>query len=240
MIIKGFNERWNRECGYSEVLRLSVPLILSSGALSIQHFVDRMFLTWHSPEAIAAVTPAGMLSFSTMCLFIGTAVYVNTFVAQYYGARRYDRIGHALWQGIYVAVIGGVAHLFLIPFAGYIFSVVGHDDLVQHYEVLYFRILCLGAAPVIASSALSGFFSGRGETLPVMWVNVLATAVNLIMDYLLIFGNAGFPELGVAGAALSCRDHLPFPGELAAGSRGGHFHAHVLSADLCGDEALRH
>jgi len=201
--INPLSNRWHRESGYREVLSVAVPLIISTGSWSLQHFVDRMFLTWYSPEAIAAAMPAGVVNFAIMSLFIGTAQYVNTFVAQYYGAGRYDRIGPSLWQGIYVSLIGGAALLILIPFAGAFFRFIGHEEIVRQYETEYFSILCLGAAPAIASSAMSGFFSGRSETMPIMWVNIGATGVNLFLDYLLIFGHFGFPELGIRGAALA-------------------------------------
>ncbi len=200
---QSLHNSWNCEGGYREVLKLAFPLIISTGAVSVQHFVDRMFLTWYSPEAIAAVTPAGMVNFAIMCLFIGTAIYVTTFVAQYFGAGQHDKIGPAIWQGIYVALIGGLVLLALIPFAEKFFDLIGHEELVRHYETRYFQILCLGAAPAIAASAMSGFFSGRGETKIVMWVNVFATGVNIILDYILIFGNFGLPELGVTGAAIA-------------------------------------
>ncbi len=51
-------------------------------------------------------------------------------------------------------------------------------------------------------ATLSTFFAGRGETRVILYVNLLATLVNIVFDYLLIFGNGGFPELGVTGAAL--------------------------------------
>ncbi len=196
-------KRWACEAGYRSVLSIAVPLILSTGAWSILHFVDRMFLTWYSPEAIAAAMPAGMLNFTIMSLFLGTAGYVTTFVAQYHGSGQHQRIGPVLWQGIYIAVAGGILHLLLIPLAGPIFRFVGHEPLVQEYEIVYFQVLCLGATPAIASSAIAGFFSGRGKAWPVMWVNVLATVLNIILDYALIFGKWGLPELGMKGAAIA-------------------------------------
>ena len=87
-----FRERWSGPGGCAEVLRIAFPLILSTGAHTVQMFVDRMFLAWYSPEAIAAAMPAGMLHFSMVSIFMGTAGYVSTFVAQYYGAKRYHRI----------------------------------------------------------------------------------------------------------------------------------------------------
>lgn len=196
-------ETWRGEGGCREVLLLAFPLVLSTGSWAIQHFVDRMFLTWYSPEAIAAAMPAGILNYAVMSFFIGTASYVSTFVAQYHGAGMRHRIGPALWQGIYFSLLGGMLMVSLIPLAGPVFDLVGHDLPVRRNEVVYFQYLCLGGVPVIASSALSGFFTGLGRPWPVMWVNVLATVLNLLGDYALIFGRWGFPEMGMRGAALA-------------------------------------
>lgn len=193
---------WRRPGGYRELLTIAAPLVLSTASWTIQHFVDRMFLTWYSQEAMAAVLPSGILSFALLSLFIGTASYVSTFVAQYHGAGRNEQIGAILWQGMYVAAAAGMLYMGLIPLSGPIFRLVGHDPTVRVHEVVYFRVLCYGAFPAIACSAMSGFYSGRGKTWPVMWVNVLATVVNTFLNYVLIFGHWGFPEMGVRGAAL--------------------------------------
>ena len=196
-------DRWSRENGYRRILAVAIPLVLSTGSWSIQHFVDRMFLTWYSPEAVAAAMPAGMLNFALISLFLGTSAYVSTFVAQYHGAGRNDRIGPAVWQGLYVALIGGAAILLLVPAAGPIFRFIGHEAAVREQEIAYFRILCLGSAAPIASAAMAGFYSGRGRSWPIMWATAVATPVNVVMDYALIFGHWGFPELGIRGAAIA-------------------------------------
>jgi multidrug resistance protein, MATE family len=136
-----------------------------------------------------------------MSIFIGTASFTGTFVAQYYGAQRYERIGAVLWQGVYLSLIGGALILLLFPLAGPLFTLIGHDPSVRVHEVAFFRILCLGAAPAIASSALSGFFSGRGVPWPIMWLSAGQTVVTVVLDYVLIFGRWGCPEMGIAGAA---------------------------------------
>jgi len=196
-------DRWRSEGGYREVLRVAIPLVLSTGAWGVQHFFDRMFLTWYSAEALAAAMPAGILNFTIMGLFLGIATYVNTFVAQYFGAERYTRIGPVLWQGIYVALFAALIHLILIPFSKPFFHFVGHEHRVMGLEIVYFQILCLGAGPVIGSATLAGFYSGRGQTLPVMWVNFAATIVNIILNYILIFGHFGFPSMGIRGAGIA-------------------------------------
>ncbi|MGI6595621.1 MAG: MATE family efflux transporter [Candidatus Ratteibacteria bacterium] len=151
-------------------------------------------------ETIAASLPAGMLNSTIINIFAGTTSFVSTFVAQYYGAGRLERIGKITWQGIYFSFIGGLVMLSLIPFAHLFFAFAGHPPDIAAYETIYFRILCLGSFPAIASSSIAGFFSGRGYTLPVMWISFLQTAINIVLDYAMIFGKWGFPEMGIAGS----------------------------------------
>jgi len=192
-----------RKGGYKEVITIALPLILSTGAWTVQYFIDRMFLAWYSPQAIAAAMPAGMFCFTIMSLFLGTAGYSSTFVAQYFGASRNDRIGPSVWQGIYVAIIGGIVLGLFIPIARPLFRLAGHAPDVQELEVIYFQILTLGAFPVIACSALGGFFSGRGRPWPIMWISSVGTVINLVLDYTMIFGKWGFPEMGIKGAGIA-------------------------------------
>ena len=67
---------------------MAIPLIVSTASLTIMMFVDRMFLCWSSEKAVAAALPAGMTYFAVVCFPLGVASYVNTFVAQYFGAGR--------------------------------------------------------------------------------------------------------------------------------------------------------
>ena len=192
---------WTRECGGRDVLRIALPLVISTGSLSLMLFVDRMLLLWHSPAEMAAAMPAGMTYWTMTCFPLGLASFVNTFVAQYHGNKQYQRIGLVTWQGFRVGLYATPLFLCAIPLAPWIFSAAGHDTSLRAYEVIYFQILTLGSGAAVMSEALAGFFSGRGSTRVVMYANVAATLVNIVLDYLLIFGKAGFPELGMEGAA---------------------------------------
>jgi MATE family multidrug resistance protein len=186
-----------------QVLSIAYPLILSQMSFTVQVFVDRLFLTWYSAEAVAGAVTGLLVTWSVVGLCVGTGEYVTTFVAQYYGARRFRRIGAALWQGIYFSVMAGALTAALSPFAGALFAHTGHIALLREYETTSSRLFLLGSGPVILMATLSSFFAGRGRTLPILAVNVGATAVNAVLDYLWIFGHGGFPRAGVAGAALA-------------------------------------
>ena len=190
---------------------MAAPLILSTGSWSLQIFVDRVFLSWYGRDALAACLPAGMLHFTFSSLFIGTVAYVNTFVAQYWGAGQRDRVGPAVWQGIYLGLASGVMILCLIPFSVRFFEWAGHEPQMRALEADYFRILCF-MGPGITGVAVSSFFSGRGDTRTVMWVNFLANGLNIVLDYAWIFGRWGFPEWGIRGAAwATVVSHLLIP-----------------------------
>ncbi len=195
--------RWAAEGGYRQALNIAIPLIFSSAGMAIQQFVNRMFLAWYSPEAIAASMPAGLISFTILNLFIGTAGYVSIFVAQYWGAKLHDRIGPILWQGFYVALIAALVNLLFVPLAVPFFKMIGHPPEVQRLEIIYFQILCYGAGPIVANAVLAAFFVGRGKALPVMLVGITINTINIILNYCWIFGALGFPEMGVKGAALA-------------------------------------
>jgi MATE family multidrug resistance protein len=199
-IISSLRHRWRAEGGYRQVLAMAVPLVLSTGSWSLQGFINRMFLVWHSPESLAAAMPAGMVNFAIMSIFTTTAGYVSTFAAQYHGAGQNERVGGSLWQAAPIALFAGIVNLALIPASAFFFRWVGHDPAVQVEEVAFFRILCLGGFPAVMSAAFSGMLSGLGRTRPVMVVTLLTTSINILLDWLLIFGHLGFPALGISGA----------------------------------------
>lgn len=192
---------WSAPSGYRQVLAIAGPLVLSTSSMTIQQFVDRMFLAWYSPDALAASLPAGILVFTAICFFIGTASFVNTFVAQYVGSGQPERAASATWQAIYFSIAAGILVLSLVPWSARIFAIAGHEPALQKLEADYFAICISGGVFAITTSAISSFFTGLGRTHIVMWANVGATLLNIVLDYALIFGNYGFPEMGIRGAA---------------------------------------
>ena len=188
---------------YREVLRISLPLVVSMSSTMIMEFTDRIFLANYSLDAIAAALPAGITAFLFISLFLGTAQYLNVFVAQYSGSGQLQRIGAALWQGIYFSLLSGVALAGLSFLAEPLFQLGGHPIEVQVLEAVYFKVLCLGSGILIVGTALSCFFSGRGHTRLVMIVTMIGTLFNIPLDYALINGIWIFPEWGILGAAVA-------------------------------------
>ena len=194
---------WSRPCGGGEVLAIALPLVIQTCFWSIMWFIDRMYLIWYSPEATAAALPGGMFHWVLICLPMGIAAYVNTFVAQYYGAGRYRRIGVAVNQGLWFGWSTVPLFLLAIPLAPLLFQLFDYDINVKPLVVSYFQVLALGAGAVVISSAQSSFYTGRGLTRIVMLVNCAGTLLDISLEYIFIFGAFGFPRLGIVGAALT-------------------------------------
>jgi MATE family multidrug resistance protein len=169
----------------------------------IMEFTDRVFLANYSLDAIAAALPAGIAAFLFISIFLGTAQYLNVFVAQYVGSGRSERVGAALWQGIYFALFSAAMMIGLSFLSEPLFALGGHPVEVQVLEAVYFKVLCMGSGILIFGTALSCFYSGRGQTRLVMIITLIGTVFNIPLDYALINGLWIFPEWGILGAGIA-------------------------------------
>lgn len=182
------------------VFSIAWPLIIANSFWNLQLTVDRIFLGQYSTEALGAAMAVMGVFWVPMALLQQTAHYVTTFVAQYFGAQQHEKIGAALWQAMYVSIIGGILFLGLNSVSALFFSYVGHSPIIQDLEVTYFNALAFSALPTALIAAISGFFTGLGRTKMVIGINLSGLCFNILFDYILIPGNFGFAAYGIAGA----------------------------------------
>jgi MATE family multidrug resistance protein len=193
--------RFSAPGGVRDVLRVGLPLVLGMASTTAMEFTDRVFLGNYSLTSIAAALPAGLANFVFLSFCMGVVEFAGVFVAQYTGAKQPERVGAALWQGLWFCLPAAAFMACLALIAPALFSLAGHPAEVQAQEVAYFSILSKGSGLALTGMCLSTFFSGRGLTKSVMLVNMAGAMLNIPLDYLLIFGKCGFPELGIRGAA---------------------------------------
>jgi MATE family multidrug resistance protein len=180
---------------------MALPLVISTISSTVMVFIDRMFLLWYSPTAMAATLPAGMVHFTIISFPMGVALYVNTFVAQYEGAGQPRRIGPIVWQGIWLGVLAVPILLATNPWAPLAFSWTHQASELTTLESQFYQILTFGSGAMVMAAAQTSFFTGRGKTRVVMCVDMTATLLNAVLDYLWIFGHFGCAASGLAGAA---------------------------------------
>ncbi len=188
---------------YRRIFIASAPLVLSQSGLMLMHLTDRLLVSWYSTDAIAAIGPASMLFYALAAVFLGMAGYTTTFVAQYVGAGRFRRVGAAVWQGIYLALAGGILLALVSLASGPVFRHIGHAPAIVEMEITFFSIMCWGAPLFLLSATLAGFFSGRHDNVVIAAAQILGLIANALFAYVLIFGHWGMPRLGVTGAAMA-------------------------------------
>jgi MATE family multidrug resistance protein len=186
--------------GSRELLHLAIPFILSSSFMTLQITIDRALLSRSSSAAVAAAFPAALIYWTLFSVVQNIAGYATTFVAQYTGAGRPQRVGAVVWQALYFAVGAGVAFLALLPFVRSLLSLGGHEADIQDLEAQYLHCLCFAALPALIVAGANSFFAGRGASWTVLLIDATGLTVNAVLAYVWIFGRWGFPEMGIAGA----------------------------------------
>lgn len=183
-----------------ELWKISFPLMISAFASLCMLFTDRIFLARYSIDALNAVVNAGTLAWAAIGGMGMMTAMSEVFVAQYNGAKLYEKIGTPVWQMIYLSFFSYVLFLPLAIFAPQIFSFTASGSL----EVVFFRWLMIFGPCYALMTALAGFFVGRGKTTVLIVVAIIANIVNIFLDWMLIFGLPPYiPELGVRGAAIA-------------------------------------
>jgi multidrug resistance protein, MATE family len=185
-----------------ELLRLSLPMVVSQGAFAVMVFTDRLFMSYIDAAHIAAALGGGVAAFFCFSLFMGLITYGNAMVAQYFGAGQLAKCPLVVTQAMLIA-LGSAPLLFVMAlFGGKAFALIGHDPAQVPLEQIYFSILMFGSVFTLMKASLACYFAGIGRTRVVMVADLLACAVNVPLSWALIFGKFGFPQLGIAGAAL--------------------------------------
>lgn len=204
-MIKIFNkEKFVEPGGYGQILKVAYPLIILSASHTVMQFVDRQFLAFKSTEDVAAALPGGILYFTMFSFFMVTINFTSALVAQFFGAKDMISCVRACWTGFYFALAAGCLIVFALPPLGiFIIQHGGHAPEVINKEVEYFMGLVTSGAFMCMGAAFFAFFSGRGKTSYVATINTIACAINILLDYLFIFGHWGFPEMGIYGAGIA-------------------------------------
>ncbi len=186
-----------------EVLRIALPLMVSTGTFSLVLFADRTFLLWYDGASMSASMAGGNLFWVVVCLPVGIGSMTGAIISQYIGAHQEDRIGRFLWQSVWLSLLSSPLFIAVAVGAEELFRATGQPAELLSLEASYLRLLMLGAVGMVLETALSGFFSGTQRTRVIMWVSLASGVINFVLDGLLIFGFGPIPDLGTAGAAIA-------------------------------------
>ena len=182
-------------------LTLGLPLIGSHLAQMSLHVVDTIMLGWYSVEALAAGVLGASSFFVIFILGSGFAQAVMPMVASALARRDEAQVRRDTRMGMWLSIAFGVLCYPLFWWSGPILLAAGQQPDVAALSQDFLRIAGLGMIPALLVMALKSYLAALGRTQMVLWATIAAVFLNIAVNWALIFGNWGFPELGVRGAA---------------------------------------
>ncbi len=193
-----------RRGGVREVASLAYPVVIQNLSITTLHMVDAAMVGRLGPEELAAAGYGGIWVWTAFCLFLGTGSAVQTFVSQAHGAGREHETGRWVWQalGAVWLPITLCAALFALAFPA-LLAVLSPAEEIQGLATGYVRARSLGAPGIVIAMVVSSFYRGLGDMRTPLVVTLIVNVVNAVLDYGLIFGRLGLPQLGVTGAGLA-------------------------------------
>lgn len=189
------------ETSLKYMLMLSAPMIVTNISFTVMQFVDRFMVSRLGTDALAAILPAGIVSFLPASFAIGVITSVNTFVSQSLGRGQKKECSKYCWQAIYMGLIYmAVTTAILWPLAPRIFGLQGLGQTVTQMEVTYFRIVLCALMIAVFIWSSGQFFMGVHRPVVIMYAALCGQMTNVAANYILIFGKFGLPAFGIAGA----------------------------------------
>ncbi|MDI6449834.1 MATE family efflux transporter [Anaerobaca lacustris] len=190
------------ETSLAYMFKLAGPMVVSTVSMTVMQFVDRFMVSRLGTDALAAVLPAGFVSFLPGGFAMGVLTSLNTFVSQSFGRGEKANCSRYFWQALYMATAYCTLILAIMwPAAHSIFTLLGQPAAVVPMEVIYFRIMLLANFVAIVNWSSNHFFMGIHRPIIIMCSSLCGQAVNVFANYVLIFGKLGLPAMGIAGAA---------------------------------------
>jgi MATE family multidrug resistance protein len=161
-------------------------------------------MTGHtSADELAAVSLGASVWAIILVTVSGVMMAINSIVAHDVGAGALHKVPHAVRQSLWKALGVGVAAMLLANLATLVFDYLHLPQHVHDQAALFVHIISIGLPPFAAYRALYGYSTSINETKPVMLIAILGLLFNVLVNWLLVFGNWGFPALGGVGCAVS-------------------------------------
>ena len=183
-------------------LSMSVPLIVSMLVQALYNIVDSIFVSWICEDALTAVSLVAPIQNLMIAVASGTGVGVNALISRKLGQNRADEANAVANNGIFLAICSYVVFLIVGLTCSRPFMLLQTDiESIVDYGTTYMTIVMALSIGMFGQMTIERLLQATGNTVFPMITQMSGAIINIIFDWLLIFGVGPFPELGVAGAA---------------------------------------
>ncbi|WOC40391.1 MATE family efflux transporter [Polaribacter sp. HL-MS24] len=181
--------------------KLAAPVMLGMLGHTFVSFVDNIMVGQMGTAELAAVSLGNSFMFIAMSIGIGFSTAITPLIAEADSADQFDQAKSTFKHGLFLCTVLGIVLFLGIFFAKPLMYLMKQPKEVVELAIPYLDLVAFSLIPLIVFQALKQFSDGLSMTRFPMYATLLANILNIILNYLLIFGKFGFPELGIVGAA---------------------------------------
>jgi putative MATE family efflux protein len=186
------------------VWELAWPTITAALLQTLVRWADVKMVGSLGREAVAAVTAGGQVYWFLQSIVMAVTTGLVALIARSVGARDMDTADGMLRQGILLGTLFGlVTTAAALPFSSFLIAIYGVEERVVQFGGEYIYWLLIGNVPFTLTFVFAAALRAAGDSRRPLAIGAVANALNLFLNWVLIYGNLGFPRLGVAGAGIA-------------------------------------
>lgn len=185
------------------IIALGVPLIVGELGSIAQQFADTMMVGNHNTTELAAAGMVNSIFLLVIFFTLGMSYAVTPLVGAAFGKKDNSGVTRNLLEGLIVNLSLGLFIVFLLLILLANIEILGQPEELLVYAKPYFIILTISVPFMTLFYALKQYMDGLGRTSISMWIMLFANVQNIILNWMLIYGKCGFPEMGLIGAGIS-------------------------------------
>ena len=187
-----------------EIWGIALPIMLGNMAQTVISFTDTAFLGHIGVIALGASMLAGLFYYVFTTVAAGFATGIQIIVARRFGEKNYERIGVIFGHGsLFVLMLGLILFSTLYFFSDRLLLWLIDSPNIYDASLDYIKYRQFGIIFVCFNFLYRALYVGLSSTKVITYSTVIMAVVNIALDYCLIFGKLGFPEMGIGGAALA-------------------------------------
>lgn len=185
---------------YRRLFQLAIPLVLTQAGQMIVQLVDNAMVGRVGTTELAAASFANSIFIMIMIIGLGVFIGITPLIGHALGAKDGDKVATIMKNGVVLAIIL-IGLLTVVSWLlSYLMPYMRQPEAVWTMAIPYYRILTVSLIPFLVFMLLKQIGEGVGNTVLAMIATIASNVINVGLNYVLIFGKLGFPELGLVGA----------------------------------------